>query len=77
MMVNREKWFGKILDGFCDGFFYAPAGVSKWDDKVIEAIGRDWIVVRYENGMTDFAYFAPGWQYNEMEELLEEWSRGW
>lgn len=35
-----------VLYGFCNGRF----GRDSYSDKTVEAIGTDWVVVRYESG---------------------------
>ena len=60
---------GTVLYGFCNGFF----GRDSYDDKRIEAIGADWVVVR-ENEFPGFASFNDGWQKRDMQSLMENWS---
>ena len=60
---------GTVLYGYCNGFF----GRDSYGDKRVESIGADWVVVREENGMPDFAYFAGRWK-SKMQELLNEWA---
>ena len=42
---------GQMLYGYCGGIF----GRDSYDDKRIEALGFDWIVVREEDGTPNFA----------------------
>ena len=42
---------GTILYGFCGGAF----GRDSYDDKRVEAVGVDWVVVRNEAGYAGFA----------------------
>jgi hypothetical protein len=42
---------GTKLKGFCGGFF----GRDSYDDKRVEAVGVDWVVVRTEDGTPLFA----------------------
>lgn len=42
---------GQMLYGYCRGVF----GRDSYDDKRIEAVGFDWVVVRAENGTPNFA----------------------
>lgn len=45
---------GTRLYGFCGGFF----GRDDFHDKRVEAIGADWVVVRYESGGVGFCSFV-------------------
>lgn len=45
---------GTKLYGFCGGFF----GRDDYWDKRVEAIGADWVVVRYESGGVGFCSFG-------------------
>ena len=67
--MKRAVGVGDILYGFCQGFF----GRDSYGEKTIEAIGRDWVVVR-EDDEPIIAVFSPGWQLDKMNELLSEWS---
>ena len=55
---------GAVLEGYCGGAF----GRDSYDDKRMEAIGADWVVVRYVDGrqedQPDFCAINP-------EKLLE------
>jgi hypothetical protein len=42
---------GQTLRGFCGGAF----GRESYGDKIIEAIGGDWVVAREDNGDVVFA----------------------
>lgn len=44
---------GQIIYGFCGGVFGRDVGA--YEDKRIEAIGFDWVVLREENGWLHFA----------------------
>jgi hypothetical protein len=44
---------GDKLYGFCGGYF----GRDSYADKVVEAVGADWIVARDENDVVVFASF--------------------
>lgn len=47
---------GDTLYGFCGGHF----GRDSYGDKIVVAVGRDWVVVRgADNGAPDFAAIAP------------------
>ena len=65
-------YIGTVLYGYCDGYF----GRDDSGDKRIEAIGADWIVVRYINdlneGCTGFCSFKDT---AEMEENVKRWGR--
>lgn len=52
---------GDVLDGFCGGAF----GRDSFGRKVVESIGRDWVVVRDEFGFPLMACGAP-------DELLQD-----
>jgi len=65
-----EIKIGTVLHGFCNGFF----GRDSYNDKVIEGIGKDWVVARDECGNAVFADFPDGWK-SKMQHLLSLWSR--
>lgn len=65
-MTNRIEYIGRVLYGFCGGFF----GREEYDEKCIEAIGKDWIVARKSNGQVVFASFLGTQQ---MMAYLQEW----
>lgn len=66
--MNQPLFVGTTLYGYCEGYF------GEWyEDKVIEAIGWDWLVVRGKcSGEVGFANF-----YNSeaMCHQINEWSR--
>jgi len=43
-----RRFIGKVLKGYCDGWF----GRDGYGDKTIEAVGSDWVVVRYDEDST-------------------------
>lgn len=51
MTQDVFTYLGKRLTGYCNGFFG-----EDYDDKIIEAIGKNWIVVRIgdKTRYTDF-----------------------
>ena len=53
-MVDSVR-VGSVLHGFTGGYF----GRDSYDCKRVEALGADWVVVRYENGVPDFAAVNP------------------
>jgi hypothetical protein len=56
---------GKTLRGFCGGMF----GRESYGDKVIEAVGEDWVVVReLDTGEPQFC----GYQERNIEADLRE-----
>ena len=56
---------GTILQGFCRGYF----GRDSYEDKIVEAIGVDWIVAReVDSGKVVFTNTSP-------EELRKELNR--
>lgn len=52
---------GDVLYGFCGGHF----GRDSYDDKRVEAVGSDWVVVREEYSKTVHLY------HGDPERLLE------
>lgn len=46
---------GDTLFGFCGGYF----GRDSYGNKVVAAVGRDWVVVREEDGTPNFAHVDP------------------
>ena len=46
---------GDTLYGFCGGYF----GRDSYSDKRVEAIGKDWVVARDDNGRVQFASGDP------------------
>lgn len=63
-----ELQVGMTLSGFCNGAF----GRESYGEKVVEAFGDDWIVVR-EEGKPVFANFYSNAQ---MLEYVEDWTSG-
>jgi hypothetical protein len=63
---------GTVLYAYHEGFF----GSSCWEDLRVEAVGADWVVARGINdGIARMATFEKGWQLDEMEVMLDKWSR--
>lgn len=60
-----EKYIGRTLKGFCNGYF----GRDSYGDKVIEAEGSDWVVIR-ENRIPKIAIFNDE---NNKIKMLNEW----
>ncbi len=54
---------GSVLYGYCGGAF----GRDSYDDKRVEAMGADWIVVRNRAGRPEFTTGSP----DELAEYLE------
>lgn len=50
-MNYMQEYIGIKLYGYCDGAFGRNVD---WGPKTIEAVSRDWIVVRDESGYTWF-----------------------
>lgn len=46
MSSDAPLRIGDVLYGFCAGYF----GRDSYDDKRVEAIGSDWVVVRNDSG---------------------------
>lgn len=44
---------GEKLYGFCNGYF----GRDSYEDKIVEAFGKDWVVCRTEEGEVCMATF--------------------
>ena len=65
-MINLKV--GDILYGFCNGLFGKFYG-----DKVVEAVGEDWVVVR-EGREPLFANFLE-WEIDSFNERLEDYKR--
>lgn len=55
---------GQMLYGYCGGVF----GRDSCDNKRIEAIGVDWIVVREEDGNPNFACRAKAIKYLQTDD---------
>ncbi len=53
-MKSQRPEPGDTLYGFCGGYF----GRDSYDDKIVVAVGRDWVVAR-ENGRPVFANVPP------------------
>ena len=67
-MKKIYEYLDKTLCGFCNGFFVG----ENYDNKRIEAIGKDWIVARTPDGEVCFAKFMGEAQ---MLEYLKEWAK--
>lgn len=63
-----ENWIGKTLYFYCAGYF----GSQSYTDKVIEAIGKDWVVAREVE--SNEVVLASFYDKEHMEEKLLEWS---
>jgi hypothetical protein len=46
---------GQLLKGFCGGCF----GRDSYEDKRVEAIGTDWVIVRNSSGEPEFYHGNP------------------
>ena len=67
-----NKWIGKKLYGYCDGAF----GES-YNDKIIEAVGKDWVVAREEPfEELVIAQFCEG-EFDTLEEAMENHLSKW
>lgn len=53
--ADRRLAVGDRLYGFCRGYF----GRDSYGDKVVEAIGWDWVLCREDNGNVVVAYGNP------------------
>ena len=63
MNLNRVLVVGDKLYGYCGGWFGRDVS---WEEKVVEAVGRDWVVVR--------DYYGRPWY---AEGGGEKWPRPW
>jgi hypothetical protein len=71
-MRYKDKLAGIKIYGFCEGFF----GRDDYDTKTIIASGDNWIVCKAEGSKYPrFASFEEGWQYDQMEQLIQKWSQ--
>ena len=50
---------GEVLKGFCNGYF----GRDSYEDKRVEAFGKDWVVCRDKEGHVHFATFDENSPY--------------
>lgn len=63
-MTNVQPYIGLILYGYCDGEF----GRDTYGTKIIEAVSRDWIVVREEDGTPKIASFKT---FADLEDFVD------
>lgn len=59
---------GLVLTGYCNGYF----GSHSYEDKRVEAVGRDWIVARGVSSQTPMLAVFSSQQ--EMYARLQEWT---
>jgi len=52
---------GTVLKGYCGGWF----GRDSYEDKRVEAVGVDWVVVRDDSGYNKVPLFATGKNIHE------------
>jgi len=65
---NKMILVGQIIYGYCEGYF----GRDSYGEKIIEAIGANWIVARdIDNRTVSFATFDT---QDEMIECIKKWS---
>lgn len=62
---------GTLLKGYCHGHF----GRDSYDDKRVEGVGVDWVVVRNEDGKPEFAC-AGDWEAGDFWECLAHHEEG-
>lgn len=55
---------GQMLYGYCGGIF----GRDSYDNKRVEAIGIDWVVVREDDGTPNFASGFKDLEYLQIDE---------
>ena len=66
--METSKYLGVRIFGFCNGYF----GRDSYEDKVIEAIGHDWLVARgLDSSRPEMASFE---NWEELEKYVSEWS---
>lgn len=58
---------GDVLYGYCGGAF----GRDSYGDKIVVAMGRDWIVCR-EKGAPVFAHIDGEGMWRELEKALQQ-----
>lgn len=72
-MSEQPVVVGDTLHGFCNGFF----GRDSYSDKVVIAMGVDWVVARPEtdpDARIAEAQFASFWdRVEQMQDLLQRW----
>ena len=62
------KYIGKKIYGYCNGFF----SKNEYGNKIIEAVGSDWIIARDSEGIADVALFDD----TEMRDsYLKDWMK--
>jgi hypothetical protein len=66
--MSDTELIGTMLYGFCNGYF----GCGSYEDKIIEAVGVDWIVARDSTGHPVFAKFD---RPDEVRDFIAQWSR--
>ena len=62
----------EIKNIYCNGFFGRDYELN---GAVIIDNGYDWVKIEKRNGYLKKAYFKAGWQLNEMNNLIKEWTR--
>ncbi len=65
-----RSYVGKRLYGYCEGYFGRNFDYDSF--KRIEAIGKDWVIIRSEDGFPYFTYFDTE---EEMKACLERWGQ--
>lgn len=59
---------GQMLYGYCGGIF----GRDSYEDKRVEAVGIDWVVVREDDGIPNFASGFTDLEYLQRDECIKE-----
>jgi hypothetical protein len=62
-----NDYIGTVLPGYCNGFFGRT-----YTSKTIEAIGKDWIVARDDEG----PWIATFDSSEQRDKMLKEWTNG-
>lgn len=62
----------EITDFYCNGFFGRRYDLS---GSIIIRNGSDYITIRDNEGEVHTAYFEKGWQQEEMEEYITNWTK--
>lgn len=72
--MQQQLQIGQVLYGYCNGYF----GRDSYNNKRVEAIGYDWIVVRElsltDDGKPDFCYIRQE-DHQELIKSSEQWKK--
>jgi hypothetical protein len=59
----------RIARSYCEGYFSKDYDL---EDAIVEAVGKDWAIVRLRNGEPRWQYMP--WGKKEIKRCLREWS---